>query len=63
MPATTNNGQLLGYDIFWLRDTCRCEKCYHAGMSERNCTVLSMPEDLDVANYKLDGKTLLVECK
>lgn len=60
-----SKGDSLKVDSYWLRDHCRCEKCYNARTSQRLFSLVDMPKDLkakDVAYLKND--TLLeITCK
>uniref|UniRef100_A0A1I8MHE3 Trimethyllysine dioxygenase, mitochondrial n=1 Tax=Musca domestica TaxID=7370 RepID=A0A1I8MHE3_MUSDO len=52
-----SKGDCLKVDSYWLRDHCRCEKCYNARTSQRLFSLVDMPKDLkakDVTYLKND---------
>lgn len=53
----------LKLDLFWLRDHCRCEKCYDQSTHQRKISVLDIPDDIKTKSFVVDGETLRVICE
>lgn len=53
----------LKLDLLWLRDHCRCEKCYDHSTFQRKLSILDIPEDIRTENYNIKDETLEIICK
>ncbi|KAJ3197640.1 hypothetical protein HK101_002068 [Irineochytrium annulatum] len=42
------------YHPIWLRDHCKCDKCYHAGTKQRLLSTVDIPLDIKIASATLD---------
>lgn len=49
---------------FWLRDHCRCNKCYNEATKQRRFNLLDIPKDITAEEivYLNDGKLLKITC-
>lgn len=48
---------------FWLRDHCRCEKCYDKETSQRKFNLLDIPLDIRCESYEVKNGILHLKCK
>lgn len=55
----------LQIDQFWLRDHCRCNKCYNESTKQRRYNLLDIPKDVKAKElvYFNKAKLLKVTCK
>lgn len=53
----------LRFDLFWLRDHCRCETCYDFSTHQRKLSILDIPDDITANSYLLEGENLIITCK
>jgi hypothetical protein len=57
----------LKFDIFWLRDHCRCGVCYDHVNNQRKLNLVDIPDDIstkDLKSFSLEkGKSLEILCK
>jgi Gamma-butyrobetaine hydroxylase-like, N-terminal len=56
-------GEPFKLDLFWLRDHCRCDKCYDHSTYQRKSSVLDIPDDISTQSHKVQGEKLNVICK
>lgn len=51
--------------LLWLRDHCRCPRCYNHETCQKNVDVDLMQRDLEPTNVQVTGKEdlLVIECK
>lgn len=56
---------ILEIDEFWLRDHCRCTKCFNVATKQRKYNLLDIPKDIkpEELNYIENGKILYIKCK
>lgn len=50
-------------DFIWLRDHCRCNKCYNHGTNQRRLAIRDIPLDIRATSTKVDGDQLTVNCE
>lgn len=55
--------QILKVDLFWLRDHCRCEKCYDHTNYQRKINILDISDDITAKSYKVEHHKLIVICE
>jgi trimethyllysine dioxygenase len=53
----------LKFDLFWLRDHCRCEMCYDHSTFQRKISVLDIPDEVAVKSYEFKDAQLNVICE
>ena len=53
----------LKVSCFWLRDHCRCDKCYNHSTNQRKISIRSIPLDIRAASAKVTGDQLTVTCE
>lgn len=56
-------GESWDLNVFWLRDNCRCEKCFDAGMLERRTKITEISPELEISRYDWDLRTLRIVCE
>ncbi|XP_026474281.1 trimethyllysine dioxygenase, mitochondrial [Ctenocephalides felis] len=44
----------------WLRDHCRCDKCYNKETFQRKLTLLELPSELTIEKLRIDNKQLQI---
>ncbi|XP_072020835.1 gamma-butyrobetaine dioxygenase-like [Amphiura filiformis] len=58
----TNEGTVVGtYPFVWLRDNCRCSKCYHPSSNERTIFLTDLDIDIVPDTAEVDGETLNIK--
>lgn len=57
--------KFLEINQFWLRDHCRCNKCYNEETKQRRYNLLDIPKNVQIEklNYENDGKLVNITCK
>lgn len=61
ISAAKNN---FSVSFFWLRDHCRCERCYDFSTHQRIFNFLDIPIDIKPTEHSIDdGNKLNVICK
>lgn len=50
-------------DSFWLRDHCRCSKCYNESTYQRRVSIRQIPLNVRATSAKVTGDQLTVECE
>lgn len=53
----------LKLDLLWLRDHCRCKKCYDHSTFQRKISILDIPDDIGAKSYDLKDGALEIDCK
>ncbi|XP_063699614.1 trimethyllysine dioxygenase, mitochondrial-like [Culicoides brevitarsis] len=48
-------------NYFWLRDHCRCEKCYDKDTSQRKMALTDIPLDIKPSKYEIQEESLRVK--
>lgn len=49
-------------NFYWLRDHCRCDKCYDVGTAQRKFNFMDIPLTIRPKSYEV-GEKLCVVCK
>lgn len=50
-------------DYIWLRDHCRCPKCYNHATNQRRLAIRDIPLDIIADSSKVNGDQLTVTCE
>lgn len=53
----------LRLDLLWLRDHCRCNKCYDFSTFQRKINILDIPDDICTKSYDIKDETLEIVCE
>lgn len=56
-------GEILKVNLFWLRDHCRCEKCYDQSNHQRKISILDIPDEISTKSHEIQLEKLHVICK
>lgn len=60
----SNNKSPIRVNYYWLRDHCRCEKCYDKSTSQRKFNFMEISLDIKPKTYEIiEDKLLKVVCK
>lgn len=63
IEITTDGDKSLKLDLLWLRDHCRCEKCYDHETFQRKVNILDIPDDVSTKAYDVHDQTLNITCE
>lgn len=52
----------IGINYFWLRDHCRCTKCYNIETNQRTLDILNVPLDIEPHECKITDDEISIQC-
>lgn len=58
-----NNGTTIRLNFYWLRDHCRCEKCFDKNTSQRKFNFMDISLDIRPKSHVVKDGQLTVVCK
>lgn len=59
-PGADFSGLLYGLPAIWLRDNCRCRKCWDPASGQRLVTIIDLPADVSVIQAQRSGNRIEV---